>query len=322
MTATIYRDRVKGFEAIVLQNDRLRAVIIPKLGGRVWELLDRKHDRQWIWHRPNVSPRSVPAGTNYDEVWAGGWEELFPNDAPGRFEGRDLPDHGEWWTLPWRVESIRDGESAMLTLSAVSSIVRTRCTKEFRLDAAGGTLAVRYNILSEEKQPFHFLFKQHLPVAITANCRLQLPGGRVTPVDPRFSTMLPRTDGFEWPTLESPERAVDLSVIPRSSSRLQEFIYIDRCPGNWCGIADPAAGAALRMDYDGTTLPYVWLFLTYGGWRDLYTAVLEPCTNMPKDLASAVRLGQSARLEPGQEYTTFANVTLDDVETIAAENQR
>lgn len=322
MTATIHRDRVEGFEAIILQNDRLRAVVIPELGGRVWKLLDRKHDRQWIWHRPGVQLQRVSAGTSYDEVWAGGWEELFPNDAPGRFEGRDLPDHGEWWTLPWSVESIRDGESATLTLTAVSSIVRARCRKEFRLGAAGSTLEVRYGMRSEEKQPFHFLFKQHLPIAITPACRLLLPGGRVTPVDLQFGSLLPPTADFNWPVLESPAGPVDLRRIPSAASRLQEFIYVDRCPASWCGVVDTDAGAALRMDYDGTALPYVWLFLTYGGWRNLYTAVLEPCTNMPKDLTEAARLGQSARIEPGQEFTTFASVTLADAEATATGNQR
>jgi hypothetical protein len=64
------------------------------------------------------------------------------------------------------------------------------------------------------------------------------------------------------------------------------------------------------MRFDAGSLPYVWLFLTYGGWRDLYTAVLEPCTNMPKDLAEAARLNQSARLDPGAEFATTVAVTL------------
>jgi hypothetical protein len=33
-------------------------------------------------------------------------------------------------------------------------------------------------------------------------------------------------------------------------------------------------------------------------------------TNMPKDLADAVRLKQSARLDPGAEFTTTVAVTL------------
>lgn len=99
MTATLAHGTVHGYASIVIKNRRLRAVVIPLLGGRVWEFEDRVRGRQWIWHQLDVQLRAHAARSNYDEVWAGGWEELFPNVGAGRFEGRDLPDHGEWWTL-------------------------------------------------------------------------------------------------------------------------------------------------------------------------------------------------------------------------------
>ena len=81
-------------------------------------------------------------------------------------------------------------------------------------------------------------------------------------------------------------------------------------PQGWCGIEDLRRCATLRMNFDVNAFPYVWLFLTYGGWRNLYTAVLEPCSNMPKQLADAVRVGQAALLMPGQEFVTTVSVTL------------
>ena len=98
--------------------------------------------------------------------------------------------------------------------------------------------------------------------------------------------------------------------VPAPSSQQQEFVYVRNLPEPWCGIEDPGANAALHMNFDSSAFPYVWLFLTYGGWRDLYTAVLEPCTNMPKDLAEAVRAGQSAILLPGEVFATTVAVTL------------
>jgi hypothetical protein len=68
------------------------------------------------------------------------------------------------------------------------------------------------------------------------------------------------------------------------------------------------------MEFDRAQLPYLWLFLSYGGWRDVYTAVLEPCTNVPKDLKEAVRRGQSAWLAPGEEFTTTTIVRLGPLE--------
>jgi hypothetical protein len=310
VTARVSYGSIGEFETVVVENRLLRAVIIPSLGGRVWELEDRLRHRQWIWHRPGVPLTASMPGDVYDDVWAGGWEELFPNDAPGRFEGRELPDHGEWWAMPWSVRTATGGESARLTLEAQSRVLKARCVKEYRLAGDASTLSVSYSIRSAEPLPFHFLFKQHLAVEIAPGCRLLLPGGRVEPVDPAFGSLLPAAEHFDWPFAEGSGRRVDLRQIPPASSNLQEFVYVRDLPEPWCGIGDPSAGAAIRMDFESGKLPFVWLFLTYGGWRDLYTAVLEPCSNMPKDLKSAVAVGQSAELMPGEEFTTSVSVTL------------
>jgi len=310
MTARVTRGSVGDFEAIVLENHLLRAVIVPSLGGRVWTLEDRLRERQWIWHRPDVALRAWPVGATYDDVWAGGWEELFPNDGPCSFEGRQLPDHGEWWTLRWSVAGMSSNPDASVTLTADSSILKARCVKEFHLADDSSTLSVTYRICSAEDRAAHFLFKQHLPIAITPDCRVVLPGGRVEPVDPGFSTLLPSGAEFDWPYAHDAGRQVDMRLIPPPYSKLQEFVYVSDLREAWCGVDDPDCGASIRMDFDSSTFPYVWLFLSYGGWRDLYTAVLEPCSNKPKDLAEAVRAGRSAVLLPGQEFITTVSVTL------------
>ena len=310
MKAMVSQASVGAFEAVVLENAYLRAVILPGLGGRVWELEDRIRGRQWIWHREDVPLQESPMGAVYDDVWAGGWEELFPNDAPCWFEGRDLPDHGEWWTMHWTVADSSSGLMANARLSAKSSLLKVSYVKEFRLASDAATLLVRYHIRSDEFKPFHFLFKQHLAIAISPDCRLWMPGGQVQAVDPLFGTSLPGGDPFYWPFARGGGQVVDLSVIPHPSSKAREFVYVRDLPQPWCGIEDVLQGASIRMNFDSRQLPFVWLFLTYGGWRNLYTAVLEPCSNLPKDLSEAVRLGQSARLEPGQEFETRVSVTL------------
>ena len=92
----------------------------------------------------------------------------------------------------------------------------------------------------------------------------------------------------------------DLRRIPEPQSRKQEFLYVKNLAAPWSGIDDTQQRASIRMNFDSNDFPFVWLFLTYGGWRGYYTAVLEPCTNMPKCLAEALRQGQSARFDPGK----------------------
>jgi hypothetical protein len=76
-------------------------------------------------------------------------------------------------------------------------------------------------------------------------------------------------------------------------------------------VDDLSRNASIRLNFELKKMPYLWLFLSYGGWRGCYTAVLEPCTNMPKELPEALRLGQAARLNAGEIFRTSVAVTLD-----------
>jgi hypothetical protein len=314
MTATVKRSNTCGYQSFTLENGALRASVIPSLGGRIWDLIDCTRERQWIWHRDDVKLAPAQLGSSYDDVWAGGWEELFPNDAPGGFGGRTLPDHGEWWVKDWDVADSSAGDTASLTLAAETEVIRARCRKEIRLDGSSKTLQVSYRIESLEPEPFHFLFKQHLPIAITPRCRLSMPGGRVVPVDPAFGTRVRDAAGFDWHQAAAASDGIDLSRIPSRDSREREFVYVLDAPEGWCGVDDLERGATLRFSFDRDRVPFVWLFLSYGGWRDCYTAVLEPCTNFPKDLGEAVARGHTAVLHPGEVWETRASVTLGQTE--------
>ena len=204
-----------------------------------------------------------------------------------------------------------DDRSTRVRMTARSTLIMAECTKEFTLEHDASALTATYRVRSLESRPFSFLFKQHLPVAVTPACRLTLPGGRIEPVDSSFGTILTGSDPCDWPGRR------DLRVIPPPSSQAREFVYVRDLPASWCGVDDHTHNASLRMEYDGQVMPFVWLFLSYGGWRDVYTAVLEPCTNMPKDLESAARLGQSAVLQPGGVFATSVTVRLDPL-TVAA----
>jgi hypothetical protein len=311
MSAGVSERTVAGHRAVVLDNGRLRVTVIPALGARVWELVDVERDVQWVWHRPGVPLEVHGTGADYDAVWAGGWEELFPNDAQGAFEGRELPDHGEWWSRAWEVEAMGGGEEPFVRLACRMTVRRARCVKEFRLTAGRAEVTARYRIEGDEPAPFHFLFKQHLPVELRPGCRLALPGGTVTAVDPAFGTLMPAPGPHQWPVARGGNgESVDLRETLPASSRRQEFIYVTGLPEAWCGMDDPARGASLRMHWDAAAMPYLWLFISYGGWRDVHTVVLEPCTNLPKDLAAAVAAGRAARMAAGGVFETSVRVTL------------
>ncbi len=81
---------------ITLENAEISLVLRPDLGGRIDQIKDQKTGHDWLWHSPGYEAsqtRDLPIGASFDEHWTGGWDEIFPNDAAGEFQGRQLVDH-------------------------------------------------------------------------------------------------------------------------------------------------------------------------------------------------------------------------------------
>src|SRR6266566_9242176 len=113
----------QGFEVFVLSNQDIELAVVPELGARIISLRDLRTGREWLWHP--AGGRKLfrnRAGDNFETSPLVGLDECLPTIAPCSWQGRDLPDHGEVWALPWTVddEAWQDGvlrTSAELTIS-------------------------------------------------------------------------------------------------------------------------------------------------------------------------------------------------------------
>lgn len=63
--------RSRDFKAAVLENDNLRAVFLPELGGRLWSLMDKKTGRELL----HVNPVFQPANLALRNAWFSGGVE-------------------------------------------------------------------------------------------------------------------------------------------------------------------------------------------------------------------------------------------------------
>lgn len=177
----------QGFEALVIENDRLRVVVLPDFGARIWSLVDKAHDREMLWHHPRMSLRPPVYGATYDNWFAGGWDELFPNDPPVTIGRETYPDHGELWSLhaEWEVIERRDTSlSIRFTLHGIATAARYE--KTLTLNDGEANVRLRYRIANIGPAPLDFLWKLHPPLPVRPNARLHLPA-RTIQVDPGFA---------------------------------------------------------------------------------------------------------------------------------------
>jgi hypothetical protein len=296
--------RYHDFRALVVENRRLRLVILPELGGKLWSLIYKPVDREIFWHNPRVTPRHAPYGAAYDDWFCGGWDELFPNDAPTSFAGDAYPDHGEWWALPfdWEITTHRPDEIT-IHCSRAGVVTNTRVDRWITVRADEPTFAIRYRLHNAGPQPLDFLWKLHPALAISPDARIDLPACTVRP-EAIFNDRLDKAP-FAWPHARAPlGEAVDMRIVPPASAATCDFFYATDLATGWCALTDVAAGYGFGLEFDPAIFRSVWVFGAYGGWRGHHVTILEPCTGYPYRLEDAVAQGTASHLAAGGSIET------------------
>ncbi|GAB1541942.1 hypothetical protein NUACC21_46150 [Scytonema sp. NUACC21] len=296
---------------ITLKNTEIQLSVRPDLGGRIDQLQDLKTGQAWLWHPKDYDPkysRQLAVGASFDDNWTGGWDEIFPNDAAGVFQNWQLVDHGELWSQAW--ELVEKSEVSV-KMALACRTVPVRVEKTIVLDEDRAKLKVEYLFKNQSEETIPFLFKQHTAIAIEAGDEILLPDCTIEPAVLEFSKIIGRQAKTPFPKAFAADgREVEVQRVLPPSSQLQEFFYSSQLAVGQCGIRNLRSASALLMSFDTADFPYVWVFASYGGWRNHYVLVLEPCTNIPYDLEIACRNGTSALLPPQSSQLRTLTVEL------------
>jgi hypothetical protein len=176
--------------------------------------------------------------------------------------------------------------------------------KSVELDPRWPELRVVYRLRSRADEAIDYLLKLHPALAIEAGDEILMPRCLVRPVDLGFSRILTEDDWRPWsPAL--------LGVVPPKGRR-QELVYAKDLEEGRVGLRSHRTASILWLDFSRQHFPYVWLFQTYGGWRNHYTLVVEPATTIPWDLAAAKSAGTCARIGAREHQLFELQLSLED----------
>jgi hypothetical protein len=154
----------QGLQTVIMSNSHLRVVVLPELGGKIWQITDLRNGRDLLWHNPRLAAHRVDIGSLYDDVFFGGWDELFPNDEPEQLAGESYPDHGELWTAAWDWRIDRDSAARGLTLSTATPISACAFTKTITLVDDEPRVDIGWQIRHEGLDALPYLWKQLVAV--------------------------------------------------------------------------------------------------------------------------------------------------------------
>ena len=315
----------RGLRTVVLENRLLRVVILPEAGAKIWQITYKPFDADLLWNNPRIAPARLLGNSRYDDVWSGGWDELFPNDEVALIEGESYPDHGELWTGEWQAEPFSNVDEVGVRLRCVTPISSIEVEKTIRLRLGLACLEFRHRFTNRGRTAFPFLWKLHPAMAVSPQHRIDFPPMKVV-VEPAFPGTLAGAPAVgEWPVLKTAAGDVDLRRVTPEEARQLYFFYGTQMKGNWCALTNSATGLASGLQFDSEVFRCCWLFATYGGWRNYNVAVLEPCTGYPLNFEAMKAAGRQLSLTPGETLQTnvrfFVQEGLRSVGSIDASGQ-
>jgi hypothetical protein len=292
----------RGLRTIIVENSLLRLIILPEAGAKIWQITYKPHDADVLWNNPRIGPARLPMNSRYDDVWSGGWDELFPNDEIAAISGDVYPDHGELWSGEWQAEPFQSATELGVTLHFTTPISAIAVEKTILLRRDESKVYFSHVFTNTGNSPFPFLWKLHPAMAVSPQHRIDFPAMKVV-LEPAFPGTLDGAPQHNtWPVVKIGNREVDLRRIPCADDRQLYFFYGTDMNAGWCALTNTQTGLACGLKFDPSVFPCAWLFATYGGWRNYNVAVLEPCTGYPLNFEAMQKAGRHKELAPGASF--------------------
>src|SRR5512146_957754 len=163
------------FQELVLRSSRLEVALLPEIGGKVRQIVDRKTGAPLLVS-PTKAFKHIPPGSLWTDYDTSGMDDCFPNIEPGLYpfpglKGQQLFQMGEWVYGAWNVSQTGD-ESIVLERKGIRFNYLAR--KTYRL-VDSDTLEIQYEVRNLADSPFRYLWSAHPLFAVEDEFELQLP---------------------------------------------------------------------------------------------------------------------------------------------------
>jgi galactose mutarotase-like enzyme len=217
--------------------------------------------RNWLWDA-------------FEQSTLAGADECLPTIAPCVVSGRPLPDHGEAWSSPWRLDenSWRSGMIRTSLQLPVSPLEFERC-----ITVNASTATFEYRIYNDSTEPVPFLWAFHPLLSIEPGDRLELPEcvRNLKVCAQKGVPQLEDSACWNWPEPTPGIRLDHIDLGENSSTYAKVFADLTKCENAWAAVRRGRERIVFRFD---ESIPYLGIWLSRGGWNGYTHMAIEPAT--------------------------------------------
>ncbi|MBB6670673.1 hypothetical protein [Cohnella nanjingensis] len=236
----IKRDIVyKGYDTLVMENEKFRMTLLPGKGTDVVELLHKPTDTDFCWFTRSGLRRREPLFSGFQHQYEGGWQEILPYIEGGSTAESAAMAYGEVSLVQWEYEVVKDDpEEIRVRFANRLRTVPLRLEKTVILRTGDAGFRVEEKLVNESPCAVDYRWGHH----ITFGEPFLQPG---TLID------LPSRDQpFSVPEPGSPG-GFEVLKAARPAYRLMR-----------------PDGIGAQVEWAGERWPYLWFWRDFGGEKE------------------------------------------------------
>lgn len=297
---------VRGFTALILENERLRVTVLPGHGAKVWEFSSKRAGRDLLYHHPRVDVRPPVFGLNPDNWWTGGIDEVAPSGHACLVGGEQMPFLGEFWSQAWHYQIEETGPGvARVHLWAEGIVTPLRLDRWLELRAGEPMVYGRHRITNLGLEPQDFMWGIHPAFAIRPGTRIQAPASEAVFWEGHPSLQVEQGTTYAWPHFRTGSGTViDNSTAREPDPPTWDLHFLNGLHAGWLAVTDVESRSGMALAFDPEVFRTIWLWGVYGGWRGVYAAAFEAWTSWPTRLDHVIEAGRHRTLDPGEMLET------------------
>ncbi len=313
----------KDVEAVVLENDALKTVVLPEYGSKMVSIMYKPLDYELLWQNGNDTYVKSQYGALFESGDFSGFDEMFPTISRCFYEaspwaGTELPDHGEVWAIPWNYEIQNDrlrlwvnGVRFPYLLEKVISLEETIITFEYK-----ATNLSAFDL--------DYIWAAHPLFNASPGMELIVPQGMNTIINSVAGPRLQKYGkeyAFPSATFEDGQN-INLGLVPeRNDDGFQKYYFAGKVTEGWCILYDNTMHLNIGMSFPEKDVPYLGIWVNEGGWDGQYNIAPEPATGGMDRVDFAKMWGVNSVLKAHESSTWFLNISLKKGDKMRAVNE-
>ncbi|WP_035294276.1 DUF5107 domain-containing protein [Clostridium sp. KNHs214] len=273
----IHIEKFMNTKGIYLEDDDLRVVVLPEIGGKIASLYHKKKEFELLFQNKFKSYEKAALNSAFEKFDASGFDDAFPTIDPCRvvYGNKEIlyPDHGEVWSssFDYKIENNR------VFLSFNSTILPYKYMKTLYLEE--GVLTIDYNIKNTGNLPIPCIWAMHCLINCEEEMKINFPKGTKEIINVHKSVNLGDLNSIHpYPKTTTPKGEIyNLNKVGRKNlNNTEKYYAYSILKEGICSVYYPNKDITYKINFNKDALPYLGFWVTEGGFRGDYNCALEP----------------------------------------------